>query len=159
MTALMDVAVAPHSLFEGDFYFCPLKVLEYAAAGCAVVAADQGDIPQLLDHGKAGVLLSDNTIDAWKRAVRDLLEDPIRRGVLGASARERALNTMTWEATATRVAGVLAGVLNKIDRGGVQHEANLPHFERADVRGSNQTEPNSVRIPITKHELESSKIT
>ena len=133
LLGLVDVAVAPHALFDGDFYLCPLKVLEYAASGSAIVASDQGDIPLLLDHGKAGVLLSDNTIEIWKAAVCDLLQDSFRRGMLGAAARERALKTLTWDATATQVARILAEAIERADREQDQIEANLPHFERREA--------------------------
>ena len=54
MLSLVDVAVVPHAYSASHFYFCPLIILEFAAAGCAVIASSQGDIPNLLDDGRAG---------------------------------------------------------------------------------------------------------
>ena len=104
LLSLLDVAVAPHELARGPFYFCPLKILEYAAAGCAIVASDQGDIPAMLDDGNAAVLLRDDDLSAWTRALGDLLDDPARRAALGESARQFALRHRTWRATAEAVA-------------------------------------------------------
>ena len=111
LLAVTDVAVAPHAPFRGDFYFCPLKVLEYAAAGCAVVASDQGDIPELLGRGEAGVIISEPGIDPWVIAVNRLLDDPVRRAELGKVARAWVLSRYTWAKTAERIDDVLQGVL------------------------------------------------
>src|SRR5699024_9195154 len=54
--AQFDVAVAPYPA-HGDTYFSPLKVLEYMAAGVAVVASRVGQIPELVDHGRTGILV------------------------------------------------------------------------------------------------------
>ena len=126
LLGLMDVAVAPHARFAGDFYFCPLKVLEYAAAGCAVVASDQGDIPELLDHGRAGVMVSGDATDSWARAVRDLLDDDERRRSLGAAARARALSRYTWAKTAGRLADILGEA--------VREGASVPASTREESR-------------------------
>ena len=104
LLSLIDVAVAPHELASGPFYFCPLKILEYAAAGCAIVASDQGDIPAMLDDGNAAVLLRDDQLSTWTGALGELLDDPARRASLGASAREFALSHRTWRTTAEGVA-------------------------------------------------------
>lgn len=107
LLSLMDVAVVPHPRFAGDFYFCPLKVLESAAAGCAIVASDQGDIRNLLDNGRSGVVLSSDDIPSWSDSIEELLDAPDRAKGLGESARRHILSQSTWEQTARRVADVL----------------------------------------------------
>ena len=108
---LMDIAVAPHSPIPGDFYFCPLKILEYAAAGCAVVASDQGDIPHLLDDGQGGRIVADDSLSAWCAAVRELIDSPERRQALGQRARRHVLERFTWDHTARIVAHTLDAAL------------------------------------------------
>src|SRR5207302_11355084 len=49
-----DVGVAPYLPLE-DFYFSPLKVVEYMAAGLCTVASALGDLPALLDDGGRGL--------------------------------------------------------------------------------------------------------
>ncbi len=52
----VDVAVAPY-LDSPDFYFSPLKVYEYMAAGRAVIAlAPSVNGEPRLDHGRTGLL-------------------------------------------------------------------------------------------------------
>lgn len=107
LLALVDVAVVPHANLGDDFYFCPLKILESAAAGCAVIASNQGDIPKLLDHGRAGMLVSGSGREAWRDALRRVLDDEQYRRSLGEAARRFVLSNFTWRHTARRVEKVL----------------------------------------------------
>lgn len=108
---IMEIALAPHAMIQGDFYFCPLKILEYAAAGCAVVASDQGDIPHLLDEGRAGRIITENSTADWIAAVKELVGDPDQRRQLGEKARRHVLEQFTWDHTAGIVAQTLAAAL------------------------------------------------
>ena len=55
--AAFDIAVAPY-LFSDEFYFSPLKVMEYLAMGRAIVAPRLGQLPALLQgvDGPCGLL-------------------------------------------------------------------------------------------------------
>ena len=55
-----DVGVAPYLPLD-DFYFSPLKVLEYMAVGLCPVASDLGDLPALLGDGGRGLLVPADT--------------------------------------------------------------------------------------------------
>jgi glycosyltransferase involved in cell wall biosynthesis len=112
LMALMDVSVATHANVAGDFYFCPLKILEYAASSSAVVASDQGDIPTLLPHGCA-VIVGEDSTPAWAGAIRGLLDDPARVASLGRAARSHVFAELTWARTAERVERVLQGVMKE----------------------------------------------
>lgn len=80
----LDVAVNC-SDFEGT----PLAVLEYMAAGKAIVATRVGGVPDLIADGADGVLVERDNPGALAAAVAALLRDPGRRRELGARARER----------------------------------------------------------------------
>ena len=112
LLSLVDVAIAPHNLVKGIFYLSPLKVIEYAAAGCAVIASAQGDIPWLLDYGKAGVLLGSNDVESWAAEVNALLDDPERCRTLGQTARAYVMKNFTWQAIANQYAQVLQSVVS-----------------------------------------------
>jgi glycosyltransferase involved in cell wall biosynthesis len=88
------IGLAPYPT-QSPFYFCPLKVIDYLAAGLAVVSTDQGDIAELV--GTAGIAVGDPDDDeAFVDAVRKLLDDDDRRVAMGREGRRRALETMTW---------------------------------------------------------------
>ena len=99
------VAVAPYPP-NPFFYFCPLKVVEYMAAGLPVVASAQGDVPVLV--GNAGVLVPPGDQRALDDAVDRLLRSPEERTRLGRAARRRALACFTWERVAESIAEAAA---------------------------------------------------
>ena len=103
----MDLGISTHVFVPGPFYFCPLKILEYASCGCAIIASSQGDIPRLLDQGRVGVLLDRPEPESWVQALQDLLADPARIERLGRDARRWVEQNYTWRRTAEGVAEVL----------------------------------------------------
>ncbi|HLP77622.1 MAG TPA: glycosyltransferase family 4 protein, partial [Candidatus Paceibacterota bacterium] len=48
MIRRFDIALAPYSRHNHDFYFSPLKLFEYMACGVAVVASDVGQISEVV---------------------------------------------------------------------------------------------------------------
>lgn len=98
----MDVAAAPYPRLE-PFYFSPLKVYEYLAAGLPVVASAVGQVPGALDRGRLGVLVEPGNAAALAAAVRALRADPRRRAELRHLARAAVLERHTWEAVVGRV--------------------------------------------------------
>ncbi len=76
----------------------PFAVLEAMAAGRAVVATAVDGIPEALDGGRCGILVSPGDVDAVARALAELAADPARRAALGAAARERVAARFTQEA-------------------------------------------------------------
>ncbi len=107
----LDVGIVPHQQTSHRYYFCPLKLLEYAAAGCPVVARSVGDIPKLLDQGKAGVLVETDDSETWSVRLNELLDDPQQQTRMGAHAREFILRNYTWDRTAEQVSAVLQTAL------------------------------------------------
>lgn len=67
----------------------PWAVLEAMACGTAVVSTPVGGIPDMLDGGRAGVLVPHGDPAALGEAVRALLGDPARREALAHAARAR----------------------------------------------------------------------
>jgi len=93
--AACDVCVAPYnpaaepSLREHGFFYSPLKVLDYMAAGRAVVGTDVGNLSGMLAQGR-GELVPPGDPRALATSVARLLKDPDRRAWMGASARAYA---------------------------------------------------------------------
>jgi glycosyltransferase involved in cell wall biosynthesis len=131
LLALVDVAVAPHDFTPGIFYLSPLKIIEAAAAGCVVVASRQGDIPWLLDDGRAGILLDDPDVSVWADAIDRVLRDPESMRSLGQAARRRVLANFSWRRIAEQYESVLSWTLN----GGKASAVPLPETARAPAAG------------------------
>jgi glycosyltransferase involved in cell wall biosynthesis len=88
----MDVAVAPYPDLD-DFYFSPLKVHEYLAAGLPVVASRVGCLPAVLENGVLGTLVNPGDATAMASAIDALRRDVGRRAQLReTAARAAAVN-------------------------------------------------------------------
>lgn len=104
----MDAAVAPYPSREG-FYFSPLKVYEYLAAGLPVVASAVGQLPEVLDHGGLGVLVEPGRADVLAAALADLRADLPRRVALRRLAREAAVARHSWDRVVDRTLHAVSG--------------------------------------------------
>jgi glycosyltransferase involved in cell wall biosynthesis len=98
--AAADVAVAPYPPTD-DFYFCPLKIVEAAAAGLPVVATDQGDVAEMVGDG--GLVAPPGDPDAFAAACARFANDVPARLRAGERARVRAFAEATWDAVAARL--------------------------------------------------------
>jgi glycosyltransferase involved in cell wall biosynthesis len=99
--ARWDVGAAPFHALR-DFYFSPLKLVEYMAAGVCPVASDLPELRALLAGGTRGVLVEPGNAAALARAFVDLSRNRKRTAALGASAREYALRSLSWSENAGR---------------------------------------------------------
>jgi glycosyltransferase involved in cell wall biosynthesis len=99
-----DVGVAPfdigaHAPLSLGFYWSPLKIFEYMAAGLPVVAPAVDRIPSLVADGREGVLYGGR--ESHSQLLADALvklTDVSLRKTLGAGARERAVRDYSWAA-------------------------------------------------------------
>jgi glycosyltransferase involved in cell wall biosynthesis len=82
--AALDVAVV-----SSDFEGTPLAVLEYMDAGLPVVATRVGGLPDLIEHGRHGLLVEPSDPSALAAAVATLVRNPQQARELGALGRER----------------------------------------------------------------------
>ncbi|MGH1489582.1 MAG: glycosyltransferase family 4 protein [Acidimicrobiales bacterium] len=95
--ATAAIGLAPYPR-QDPFYFCPLKIVDYLAAGLPIVATRQGDIAELVQD--AGLLVEPDDRAALATAVAELLGDRQRARTMGISGRRRALTEMTWRRVA-----------------------------------------------------------
>jgi glycosyltransferase involved in cell wall biosynthesis len=102
LLAGMDAAVAPYPRPE-RFYFSPLKVYEYMAAGLAVVASRVGQLEELIRHRDNGLLCPPGDGLALAGALEELRDDPGLRRRLGEAARATVRRRYTWEEAARRI--------------------------------------------------------
>jgi glycosyltransferase involved in cell wall biosynthesis len=98
----MEAAVAPYPNLV-HFYFSPLKVYEYMAAGCAVVASRIGQLDGLIEHEVSGLLCAPGDPRELAGSLRRLRCDPALRDRLGQAARAKVRQAHTWDATVRRI--------------------------------------------------------
>ena len=106
----MDVAVAPYP-HSPDFYFSPLKVLEYMAAGLPVIASRIGQLTSLIQHGRNGILCPPGQPAALATALEQLMMNPALRQTLGNEARRTVEQSHSWHSVTQRIlklAGIMA---------------------------------------------------
>lgn len=110
-----DVGVAPYPDLD-PFYFSPIKVIEYMAAGLPVVASSIGQLTELIVQERTGLLVDPGDPDALAEALEELAQDRARRRRMGRRGQHRALTKYTWEGVARRVESVLARLVAKAAR-------------------------------------------
>jgi len=95
-----DIALQPAAVP----YACPLKLLEYMAAGRAIVAPDQPNLRELLEHERTALLFDPRDPAAQWRAIHRLACDAPLRQRLGEAARAAMIERdMSWAGQARRV--------------------------------------------------------
>jgi glycosyltransferase involved in cell wall biosynthesis len=109
LIAAMDVAVAPYRASD-DFYFSPIKVYEYLAAGTPVVASPLGQITALVAEGYVTPARAGDA-DDLAAALTAQLAAPHPAAAAAARGREWTLRERTWTANARRVAAILDGLM------------------------------------------------
>lgn len=114
--AAIDIAVAPYAE-AGDVYFSPLKLFEYMAMGCTVIAAGTGQIREYIRHMDNGLLYAPGDIDALAGQVAAMLDDPARARNLGETARHEARSTMSWSRIADAVTSLIERERASLDKG------------------------------------------
>ena len=99
--AAMDIAVAPYPALD-DFYFSPLKLFEYMAAGRAVVASRVGQIAEVVVDGVTGLLSEPGNVADLVGCIRRLRDNPALCKELGRNANA-ACSGRTWAQNAAAV--------------------------------------------------------
>lgn len=104
LVAACDLCVLPDCLF----YASPLKVIEWMAAGKAVVAPRYGPLEEVIDPGVHGLLFPPGDTGALVEAVLRLVDGPDLRRDLGRAATRRARASLSWTDNARRVLAACA---------------------------------------------------
>lgn len=110
LLAEVDIAVAPYPNLPG-FYFSPLKIAEYMAAGCAILASRIGDIDGLITDEVNGLLCRPGDADSFASGIVRLHRDPHLRERLGAAARRKAARDLSWNTIAERILNLVEAAI------------------------------------------------
>jgi Glycosyltransferase len=98
----IDIALQPRAVD----YASPLKLFEYMAAGCAIVAPDQPNLREILVDDETALLFEPENWGALWSCIARLAADPALRARLGAAARAEIIRRdLTWAGNARRIVG------------------------------------------------------
>jgi len=100
--AAMDIVLAPYPEMD-FFYFSPLKLFEYMAAGKAIVASAVGQIAEIVQDGHDGMLYKTGNIEQLVEKISKLVEDEALRKNIGNNARKKAQRDYSWQSAAAQV--------------------------------------------------------
>lgn len=89
----------------------PLTILEAMARRLPVMASATCAVPDMLDHGRAGIVVDDVTVDGWRTALAAVLDDPSDLPRLADRGTQRMREHYTIEAMADAYEHAIAEVL------------------------------------------------
>ena len=89
-------------LYNPDVALAP-KLYEYMAAGKAIVASSIGQLNDVLEDGRNGLLVPPGDAQAMADALYRLVLDPALAGQLGEQARHDAVQKHSWTQYVTRL--------------------------------------------------------
>ena len=84
----------------------PLALLEAMAAGCACVTSAVGGIPEVLEHGRTGVLVPAGDVAALSAAVVQLLRNDRQRDALAADGGREVARRFALDPWLDRILGI-----------------------------------------------------
>ncbi|MDZ7369795.1 MAG: glycosyltransferase family 4 protein [candidate division KSB1 bacterium] len=94
--SLFSIAVAPYPPMP-LFYFSPVKIFDYMAAGKAIVAPRLGQIGEVLQHEVNALLYAPGDFLEFYHHISTLSRDEALRTRLGKQARETFMRAYTWD--------------------------------------------------------------
>jgi glycosyltransferase involved in cell wall biosynthesis len=132
----IDIALQP----EAVGYASPLKAFEYMGCSKAIVAPDQANIREILEHGNSAWLFDPAVKASFREAVFALARDPGLRQRLGEGAcRVIPERGLTWDDNAARISMLYPALT--CGRGGKVHAEpasdRLTSGRAADAKADN----------------------
>jgi glycosyltransferase involved in cell wall biosynthesis len=75
----------------------PLAAYEAAACGLPIVSTHSGGIPEIVEHGRSGLLVERSDPQAIADAILQLLSNPNERDTMAQAAFQRASTLFSWD--------------------------------------------------------------
>lgn len=85
---------------------CSGAILEAMASGKPVIATTVGGNPEMVTHGKSGLLVPPSDVGSLSKAMANILLDQERAYSLGLEGRKRVVSDFSWEAIAKRMISI-----------------------------------------------------
>lgn len=111
LLAAADIAVVPYPPMQTDLWLSPLKLFEYMASGKAVIASAVGQLMDVVQDGRNGLLVAPGDISAMTVALQHLINNPRLRQQLGQQARQDVIQKHSWEQYISRLEHICAAVV------------------------------------------------
>jgi glycosyltransferase involved in cell wall biosynthesis len=89
----------------------PLAILEAMARGVPVAASAIGAVPEMLDHGRAGIVVEPDTVRGWRDELGRILAEPHALPEVGRRGFERMQARYTVEAMTDAYVDAIGSVL------------------------------------------------
>jgi glycosyltransferase involved in cell wall biosynthesis len=106
--ASVDAVVLPSiTASDGQMEGIPVSLMEAMASELPVVATSLSGIPELVEHGKTGLLVPERDTAALADALERLARDPLLRRRLGVAARAQVLAGFTRAQNAKKLRDLL----------------------------------------------------
>lgn len=105
--AAADIAVVPYPKMDQENWLSPLKLFEYMSAGKAIVASSVGQVVDIVQDSRNGLLIPPGDALAMASAIKRLIADGNLRAHLGQQARQDAVEKHSWDTYISRLEGVL----------------------------------------------------
>lgn len=102
-----EIAVTA-SIYEGF----GLPAVEAMSCQVPIVATTGGALPEVIEHGRTGILVPPGDPRALAEAIKELLADSKARERMGAAGRERAKKHFTWQQAAEKTLQVYREVVD-----------------------------------------------
>lgn len=117
-----DIALQPKALC----YSSPLKIFDYMAAGCPIIAPDQPNIREVLTHNRTAFLFDPDAPEALRSAICQLIDNPALCKAIGNEARlELIYRDYTWTGNARRIASHAQADVAEARRRGLSRSRRL----------------------------------
>ena len=104
--------VVPSEWYEN----APMVVYEAFVMGKPVIGSRIGGIPELIEHGKDGLLFEPGDSEGLKQAIRMLLNNPNQTSRMGKAARRKAERTITPAVHYKRLMDIYEQAKNRRER-------------------------------------------
>jgi glycosyltransferase involved in cell wall biosynthesis len=103
--AACDILVSPHCFPPKGkkFYGSPTKLFEYMAMEKGIVASRLGQIGEVLEDQKTGILVEPENIDELSEGIIKLVEGGSLSRRLGKNARKAVIKNYTWDSNIIRL--------------------------------------------------------
>jgi phosphatidyl-myo-inositol dimannoside synthase len=101
--AACDIFLHPNRIDDGDIEGFGIVFLEAAASGKAVIGGRTGGVPEAVEDGVTGILVSGTDVFELAAAIRKLISSSELRLRMGAEGRARVLRGFTWPQAALAV--------------------------------------------------------